>query len=544
MDASQAQSTSTAGEQANMFQNVGRQVERMRLGDPAGPEGDTEDDGEQKVVDVIESLCMNCHENVSQAVARVYLEANPDHINHIAGHDTIPYFKEIILMSFDCPHCNFRNSEIQSAGEIQQRGSKYALKLDHADDLQRQIVKSDTCVFRVEDLDLEIPAGRGQLTNVEGLLSMVLGDLEGQQPERKRVIPEVYEKIEGIIQRLKSMIDGSTLPFSITVDDPAGNSWIEPSPKDRHGKYSKKEYPRTSEQNAALSLGDPDPQEETMRPEYKATQLIPQMQADDGEGLEDADIVEGQVYTFPSNCPGCMRDCATHMKMVEIPHFKQVVLMSTACEHCGYRSNEVKTGGAVPEQGRRITLNVQNTEDLGRDILKSESCALSCPELSLDVQPGTLGGRFTTVEGLLTNVRDDLHKQIFDTDDGTEENRDSIASSQKDAWKEFFDNLSAAIKVEKKFTLILQDPLAASYIQSFTAPDPDAQITVEDYNRTEEEEEDLGLKDMVTEGYEAGHAAKVESARIDAAKSIGTEDVLAKVNEQMAQIAKEEKDGE
>jgi len=44
--------------------------------------------------------------------------------------------------------------------------------------------------------------------------------------------------------------------------------------------------------------------------------------------------------------------------------------------------------------------------------------------------------------------------------------------------------------------------LASSYVQSLTAPDPDPQIEVVDYDRTDEEEESLGLKDIKTEGYE------------------------------------------
>lgn len=162
------------------------------------------------------------------------------------------------------------------------------------------------------------------------------------------------------------------------------------------------------------------------------------------------------------------------------------------------RSNEVKTGGEVPEKGRRITLSVNNKEDLSRDILKAESCAMSCPELNLSVEPGTLGGRFTTVEGILTQVRDDLRSSIFDTGDGG----DSMDSAAKGKWDSFFDKLSEAINGDVKFTIILEDPLASSYVQSFTAPEPDPQLTMEDYERTEEEEENLGHNDMKTEGYE------------------------------------------
>ena len=44
--------------------------------------------------------------------------------------------------------------------------------------------------------------------------------------------------------------------------------------------------------------------------------------------------------------------------------------MSTNCDRCGYRDNEVKSGSAISEKGKRITLKVEDEEDLSRDILK------------------------------------------------------------------------------------------------------------------------------------------------------------------------------
>jgi zinc finger protein len=49
--------------------------------------------------------------------------------------------------------------------------------------------------------------------------------------------------------------------------------------------------------------------------------------------------------------------------------------MSTNCDRCGYRDNEVKSGGAISEKGKRITLKVEDREDLSRDILKVRSSA-------------------------------------------------------------------------------------------------------------------------------------------------------------------------
>ncbi|KAI4641563.1 hypothetical protein J4E93_007660 [Alternaria ventricosa] len=473
----------------DLFEDMGRKVAE------ASAQGDNDD---TKVVDEIESMCMNCHED---GTTRLLLTR-------------IPFFREIVLMSFSCPHCHFKNSEVQPAGEIQQRGIKFSLKVETADDLSRQIIKSDTAVFRIEDIDLEIPQGRGQLTNVEGILAMVAQDLEQKQEERKAVVPEVYEQLQGVITTIKQMATGEKLPFKITIDDPAGNSSIEPPSVLGAGKYSRNEYPRTAAQNEALGLGDTSgdasggaPATE-IRPEYHASQMYPEMPSSHApmvNNVDEDDIVENQVYSFPASCPGCTKSCTTNMKMVNIPHFKQVVLMSTVCDHCGYRSNEVKTGGEVPELGRRITVTVDSKEDLSRDILKAESCAMSCLELNLSVEPGTLGGRFTTIEGLLTQVRDDLKSSIFDAGGGG----DSMDSEAKQKWNTFFHNLSAAINGEDKFTLVLEDPLASSYVQSFTAPEPDPKIKVEDYKRTEAEEEELGLLDMKTEGYEEEHAASM-----------------------------------
>ncbi|KAI9755740.1 MAG: hypothetical protein M4579_004170 [Chaenotheca gracillima] len=474
------------------FEEIGRKVQGMRLESsgvnnlPNAPEDD-----DQRVVEEIESLCMNCQEN---GMTRLLLTR-------------IPYFREVILMSFYCPHCHFKNTEIQSAGQIQERGSRYTFTVTKKEDLSRQVVKSDTCITKFRELELEIPPGRGQLTNIEGLLTMVIEDLEFEQPVRKNVDPRLFSKIGTLCHTGRRMLAGEEFPFVVSVDDPAGNSWIEPSVDNSGRKWTRTEYQRTPEQNEALSLGDGnneagdqnEGQEDEVAQETR--QIVPQLQRDAGDGLEEVEIVPDEVYSFPTSCPACTKACTTNMKMVNIPHFKEVVIMSTSCEMCGYRTSEVKTGGAVPSLGRRITLKVQKPEDLGRDILKSESCALSCPELNLSVNPGTLGGRFTTVEGLLTQVRNDLRSQIFDVGED-ETPGDSVPQDTRATWDAFFDQMDKAIKAEVNFSIILEDPLASSYVQNLVAPEADPQIFTEDYERTAEEEEDLGLNDMKTEGYE------------------------------------------
>ncbi len=129
---------------------------------------------------------------------------------------------------------------------------------------------------------------------------------------------------------------------------------------------------------------------------------------------------------------------------------------------------------------------------------------LSCPELGLQVEPGTLGGRFTTVEGILVQFRDQLWGTVYDAEGKGEgvSGGDAMDEGTKKDWDVFFQKLDSALKLETTFSIVLEDPMANSYVQSLSDEDIDPQIRTEDYERTEDEKEDLGLNDMVLEGYE------------------------------------------
>ena len=495
------------GEKDDMFRPIGEAVEAVG--------GEAVQTDEPQVVDNIgsyapntrthtgadgctESLCMSCHE---QGNTRLLLTQ-------------IPFFREVVLMSFECPHCGFKNCEVQSASEIQPRGCSYTLRVESVADLDRQLVKADSCLCRFVQLDIEIPPQRGQLTTVEGLLATVLDDLAGGQAARREQQPDAWQQIEAFLARGRDVLAGSRgLPFTLIVDDPAGNSWIEPRPDDARGKCERRDYERSPAQNERLGLTDTSASE----PGHGRDPDHDQKHKNGGDDDDDNPIRPDEVHTFPATCPSCVRPCNTHMKMVEIPHFREVVIMSTVCDACGYKSNEVKTGGAMPARGRIITLRVEDAEDLARDILKSETCGLRCPELNLDLTPGTLGGRFTTVEGLLAQVHDELHQRIFADDAGAS---DSLEAQTRERWRQFFAGLRDARDGRKTFTCILDDPLAASYVQNLCAPDPDPQLTIEDVDRTAEQDEDLGISDMVTEGYQvAERADKADGA--DKAETAG-----------------------
>jgi zinc finger protein len=72
-----------------------------------------------------------------------------------------------------------------------------------------------------------------------------------------------------------------------------------------------------------------------------------------------------------------------------------------------------------------------------------------------------------------------------------------------------------AINVDMPFTVILDDPMANSFVQSLYAPDPDPQLHEESYERSFEQNEELGLNDIKTEDY----AAKEEDAVVEEGKA-------------------------
>lgn len=449
-------------------------------------------DAEGHPVQEVESMCMNCHKN---GITRMLLTK-------------IPFFREIIIMSFECPHCGLKNSEIQPAAQIAEKGSRYIFKIEDKADFSRQIVKSETATCMFTELELEIPPERGQLTNIEGLLLEMVLNLSVDQPARKEAQPEVYEKLAAFIERVQSCLNGDegSLPLTFYVDDPAGNSWVEFTPGQASHKWSMYEYNRTAEQNVFLGLisADDVAQQRQLESEQKkaatssnVTSTLnndnPTSSGFSSNDNNDIENLSSEVQTFHATCSSCFKPCETNMKSVDIPHFKEVIIMSTFCEHCGYKSNEVKTGGAIPEQGRKISLKITDPDDLARDILKSETCGLRIPELNLDLTPGTLGGRFTTIEGLLAQVYDELHSRIFT------QTSDSMDEETKLRWTAFFAKLQDANEGKIGFTVVMEDPLAASYIQNVYAPDNDPHMTIEEYDRTEEQNEDLGLNDMKTD---------------------------------------------
>lgn len=101
---------------------------------------------------------------------------------------------------------------------------------------------------------------------------------------------------------------------------------------------------------------------------------------------------------------------------------------------------------------------------------------------------GSMGGLVTTVEGLVEQIITALKTtQSFQLGD-------SASALDRSTWGAFFAKLEDCMKLNQAWTLKLQDPLANSFVAPCTEdPDSDPRLTVEEYERSAEEEEEYGI---------------------------------------------------
>ncbi|XP_024973720.1 zinc finger protein ZPR1-like isoform X3 [Cynara cardunculus var. scolymus] len=422
----------------------------------------------------VESLCMRCGEN---GTTRFLLTL-------------IPHFRKILLSAFECPHCDERNNEVQFAGEIQPRGSCYRLEFSSGDQkmLNRQVVKSETATIKIPQLDFEIPpeSQRGSLSTVEGILVRGVDELQALQEERKKVDPQTAEAIDEFIHKLRACATGNS-SFTFILDDPAGNSFIEnpyaPSPDP---SLTIDFYERTPEQQALLGYlvdqsqttehgNDASSNNQTSQPHGSVGAVAGRRAIAQGNNAEFAEALfrytaPEEVMTFPSTCGACAVRCETRMFVTKIPYFQEVIVMASTCDACGYRNSELKAGGAIPAKGKRVTLLVKHVEDLSRDVIK-------------------------VLKEYMGSLSEIVLMRIEEADGWTSE-------------QDLSSNALQLLSIEEPWTLVLDDAMANSFIAPVTDDiKDDHQLTFNEYERSWEQNEELGLNDMDTSSADAAYAS-------------------------------------
>ena len=106
----------------------------------------------------------------------------------------------------------------------------------------------------------------------------------------------------------------------------------------------------------------------------------------------------------------CGENGMTRLLLTKIPHYKEIILMSFHCEECGFKNNEIQSGGVIQEKGVRITVTLANERDLSRQVLilsmvgtyrrvaqvvRSDSASVLVPSIDLEIpatgQKGEVG---------------------------------------------------------------------------------------------------------------------------------------------------------
>lgn len=436
--------------------------------------------GENPVVQ-LESLCMRCEK---QGETRLLL------VN-------IPHFREVLVSSFECPHCGWRNSEVQEAAEISERGVQYELEVTSPADLQRTVVLSAYASLRIPEVELEAPAsGRGRFTTVEGVLVQIAEDLRNYMSGHGSINAENNTKLQELVAKLERYI-AEGKGFHLIVEDPAGNSYLDVL--DTDGKLWKfgrmKHFRRTHDMNVRLGIATDesatvgDASESATAP-LSSQHVAPESQSAESEAQRS--FAKREVLRIPTECPSCGKPGENRIHETFVPHFQDILLIAFTCDYCGFKSSEVKPSGHCAEKGRKITLHVRNRNDFSRDLIKSDTARLIIPQAGLELEPGTLGSKFTTVEGIIRDARDalsELHRFVQSDDYRPDE-----IDQQQQRFRAFLHQLDDLLDSSApEFDLILDDPLGNSFIQNPNAPADDPQLHIEDYERTAEMNEALGI---------------------------------------------------
>lgn len=123
-----------------------------------------------------------------------------------------------MISSFECPHCEYKNNQLDSANEIKPHGVRLHLKVENKEDLDRYVITTDYTSIRVPDLDFEIPSmsQRSQVTTVEGIIIKTVSNLSEQKKGIEDTYPELASKMDVVIDGLNN-IRSLSKPVSIVI---------------------------------------------------------------------------------------------------------------------------------------------------------------------------------------------------------------------------------------------------------------------------------------------------------------------------------------
>ncbi|MFW6128482.1 MAG: ZPR1 zinc finger domain-containing protein [Halobacteriota archaeon] len=153
-------------------------------------------------------------------------------------------------------------------------------------------------------------------------------------------------------------------------------------------------------------------------------------------------------------CPVCGSELNLMTDTYYAPHFGELFLSSASCE-CGFRF----TDSFSLEFNEPVRYRVEIREDnLSTKVIRSTSGTVRIPEIGIDLEPGPASqGFITNLEGVLCKMEDVVQvARRWNSDNPQKVERcDHI-----------LDKIDEAKDGNRKLTLILEDPLGNSVIDS------------------------------------------------------------------------------
>ena len=164
--------------------------------------------------------------------------------------------------------------------------------------------------------------------------------------------------------------------------------------------------------------------------------------------------------TTTNVCPVCSSQMDFNWETKEIPHFGEAMIIAGVC-CCGYRHSD--TILLSQKEPMRHTLTVSSLDDLNARVIRSSSGTIRVPELGVAVEPGPASeGYVSNIEGVLTRIRGIVEfatRSACEAGDleGTEHGN------------QILENMNMALRGQFNLTIIIEDPLGNSAIDSQNA---------------------------------------------------------------------------
>ncbi|KJP87272.1 hypothetical protein AK88_03069 [Plasmodium fragile] len=556
----------------------------------------------------VRSMCINCEKEGVNQIAKL----------------NIPYFKNVLIHSFECGFCNYRNNVIQDLNTIKEKGVKIIFKISQREHMDRQLIKSEYGVMKIPEIDFEIPKDtqKGSINTIEGFLQTALSNLneylgnlkhmyweanglpegsaiEGVQSQSGKTLNEEHgtdahnvegqvsgkleraedahgeearaidqtnqgdkptdtnlqgqqmtiesyiKLIESTVHKLSTYMVSKDPMFTIEVVDPSGLSSLEHYDEDlQKGIVTVEHYKRSKQELNEMGFYEEDFEgkndgkekeehvvEKVKKENFDFIKKYVHMNdaacssVNSGAAVRYENISQEEagklIESFTSNCPCCNYMGSNNFCEINIPGFKKCLIMSYVCANCNFKTSEIKSSGEINPKGKKITLTVKSKSDLNRFVIKSETASIHIPIVDLTSDYGTLGGSLTTIEGLILKIIESLEDKfkflLGDSSTNTHGN-DEVGEQTNDnaiqrnqinneesitiKIKSLIANLYKLCKTEElcPFDLVIDDIASNSYISSDDIAN-DENLKEEEYERTFEQNDMLGLTSMKTEHY-------------------------------------------